>query len=443
MGEWVTTSQPQVAWYSREMSLIASSLLTSLLTLSPALAQDAPPPDEGAPPPEQGEPQEGEPTDDGSFPISRPFVLTIVDPERQMSSAPTALLCKGAISLPLKDDGAQPDVDEGDLIYAGVTQTCDDDQMDIQLMIDDESFFDIEVELPSDAYSPSVMITFAGEEVLVEVRSDDPNKANGAGQPGGQPGPGGQPADGGPPTGGGPAPDGGGLPPIDNTARRAATASDDGASWWVILGALLLGGAGGYGVAQLIAGAAGRRGLSRVGQPRAPETALARLSAQHPRAVWVVPDAAARASLVRALASLSSERLVLLAPLSDGRTEHAQALRGLPGVFWIGDERAELDRLVTKARRLSDGRWQVAVVVEGEGALEAPLKGEAPDAVVQDLIGDDKLDRVVAVVTADLALSEPAAVTLTRGEGGLYHGEQRILTASGEPAGDGPEAREE
>jgi len=421
------------------------SLLGLFLALPLVLAQDAP----GAP--VAGEPIPGDEPPEGKsegFAVSRPFILTIADPGQLMSAAPIALLCEGALKVPLKDDGMQPDVREGDATYAGISQTCDTDVMDIQLMVDDEEFFAIDVELPSGSHSPSVMISFSGDEVLVEARSDDPSEENGGRIVGG----GGAPiAEGGqPPAGGEPTREGEGLPPVSASgvsARRAVTSGGGrdggGAAWWTLLGALLLGGAAGYGAAQLAAGALRRRGLSRVGAPDAPASPLARLAAEHPRAVWVVPDAADRAAVVQALASLVSERLVMLVPLAENRAAHAEALRGRSAVFWTGDERAELDRLVSAARRLADEPWGVAVVVEGVEALESPLKGEVTDAVLQDLISEEKLSRVVAVVTSEVALSAPPAVTLARGADGLYLGERRILAAAGPPGSTGEEAGEE
>ena len=143
--------------------------------------------------------------------------------------------------------------------------------------------------------------------------------------------------------------------------------------------------------------------------------------------IWSAPDAESRAALARWLArQLAHRGPVLLVPDPAQRSGHEAALEGLAGVYWLRDDALELDALTAAVKRLS-GSGPVSVIVEGAGALEAPLKGEAPDAVLRDLLGEEKLGFVIALAGPETALSEPAAVALERVDGGLGVGDRALI----------------
>jgi hypothetical protein len=92
---------------------------------------------------------------------------------------------------------------------------------------------------------------------------------------------------------------------------------------------------------------------------------------------WVVPDAHAASLFRDALRELASYGAVVVAPRADTRLDDVVA-----GTLWrLPGARPDPLDVARTPRRLGS----VGFVVEGPDALEAPINGEAPTAVMDEL----------------------------------------------------------
>lgn len=136
--------------------------------------------------------------------------------------------------------------------------------------------------------------------------------------------------------------------------------------------------------------------------------------------IWQAPD---EASVRRALIELSRAAAagvpVLIAPRSASRQAIVEELETTPGTHWLPEDRPGSERLLDAAFAHHHGRPPL-VVVEGPDALEAPAPGEAPDAVLAELLTlKPKELGVVILTTPELDTDLLPAVRLIERDGAL------------------------
>ncbi len=401
--------------------------------INPAAGEKPAPAGGGERPVDGGE--GGQPVDPaaGDAPLAggggRPFLLVISDPEGLLGGEPQVTLCEEGTSVAVLDEGNPPDVAAGDNTWAAVAPGCVGDTL-MTLSADGDEKWSGDLGLDPTISSPSVRVTVSSSGVDVKLAGDGPDEGADVVPP----------AEGGvgtlaldAPGSAAPFTASPGSPsPGPTGASSSSSGGSGGAPWWLVAGALVLGVVGGAAAVRFLPGRGGKGGATLVGaarEVRFPEPLPQPRGASQ---VWVVPDDSARRQVVQALARrLSGRGPVLVAADPASREAHTQALAGLPTVFWLPGERLELDEVPRAASQLA-AAGELALVVEGEGALEAPLKGEGADAVVQDLLTDAKVPFAIVVVTPALQLAGAASVTLeATPAGGLSAGGIEVLSPAG------------
>ena len=401
-------------------------------------APGAPPP-LGAPPPGgTAAPLAGAPVPGGAQPppgaghVQRSNGITLQYVEASTDhplTAPVMTLAIGGAdprSFPLGDDGQSGgDPAAGDGHWAANADVVVGTEMALALYdsrVAGEPLFRGTVTVAADDKNPEVRVMHDTDGFRLDdgIVSPPVPGAEGAGAPGGQGGDqsGGQggpqqPGEG-PQLGKGPGGEGAaGLP-----AGTTPTATQIGIA---ALGALVAAAVGAGGAWRLARAGArpmplGRRRETRpFGLPGFPETPTA----------WIAPNEDAETLFAAAIAELAGWGHTLVLPRATSRV----ALNAAPiGTVWqLGVERPDpLD-----AARAARFNGLAALVVEGAGAIEAPVTGEKPGAVMDELVERGKIAMLFVLRADEPTPAGTTIVQFTRDGDDLVAGEVRVRRADG------------
>ncbi len=242
---------------------------------------------------------------------------------------------------------------------------------------------------------------------------------------------------------------GGGAPPPDGVAAAVTPATPEAkagatdapaASSGGTSDALALAGAAGAGVLGITLGFVGGGLLRR--RSRLPVSPVARVEAVELPALgaiggrarcWSVPDAAARADAAAALAEgLARLGPVILLPGPDSRERFQARLKNTAGVYWLRFDRPDPESVLSAAAALAPlGPPQI--VIDGVDAMEAPVKQEAADQVVWELLEgrEGAWGAVLLEEAGRLSKLQPDAA-LERDGAGLTCGGEAAFAAAGD-----------
>lgn len=333
------------------------------------------------------------------------LILVIEDAGGRLSGEPAITLRAERYQqrIPLRDAGEQPDLTANDRIFtAWVNPAPQAAEMQVALLDGDETLWSDTAPLVGG--SPTIRMVLTADDVLVVFDVPEP----------------GPPPEGGPPPSQPDGPDG---------------RSNQGESPVALA---LLSGAAGFALgAGLVALVVWRRlrgsgALRPIGTP--PPSQLPGLPDGSVTLAVPAPTDPHRVAVALAQAAARFGPVVVV-PDPAQRDRWRAAIAGKPGLTWLAIDRPMAGRVAAAAR------WQrgpATLLIEGPDALEEPLEGEAPDAVLAEVLDEvGSAARVLMVAPASAGLRDALPLEV-RDEGlhgptGLVCRSADIVPASRDP----------
>ncbi len=282
-------------------------------------------------------------------------------------------------TIPLADDGEEPDRTSGDGVYTGRLELPSNSLSSFRLLDASGS------ELWSDSPMSGAAVAWTHVALAIENGRMIPEFRS----PGGPNGAGGSSASGGP--GGG-----AGRPTLGGQGTQTPSPGFALRGWLGLAAALLL---------SALAGALGawivRRRVRTApsSRPLAGEGGSGGFALPAGPAYLTVEDDELRPRLLSALArALAPRGPVLLAPAPSRREVLASSLAGHQGVLWIEHERPAPYDLGRWSHDASS-RGRPVILVDSVGALEAPAKNEDPQVLLDELLESVSEDGALVVLT--------------------------------------------
>ena len=396
--------------------LIALRIPLALAQSPPATAPPPgtlPPP--GAPPPAGSVPPPMAAPRPGGNGITFQLVETDAEAPLQMPIVTVAIGSAEAMPFPLADDGhAGGDPVAGDGHWATNVNAPLGQPLTLAVFsgtVSGKPLLSVEVTVPEGTKNPEVRVIHDAAGVHLDV----------GGALGSKPGARSPPKPGAPPPGGAPGGMPGGGAPGATMPSAPAGASAAGASRTSVAaaaGATLLA----LGIGGVVGWTLGRRGkvLAPLGRR---ESLRFGMSAGQATAL-VVPEGEGLTLLIAAVGALQPTGSVLVLPRPESRARLADC--PFPGAWQFPKERPDgIDALRCGLRSGFS-----ALVVEGPGALEAPVSGEPAGIVMDELVAHGKLP-LLLILREGEAIPLKARVIHLHREGGVLAGGDIRLDVGG------------